>query len=280
MGLRTLMAGRDQPLSLSAADGPPAFGSVAAASVITECLRVQADVAPRSAFARLFGRSPLSDDSRPWYLGALGELDVAARLASLDDSWTVLHSVPVGTRGSDIDHVVVGVAGVFTINAKFHEGGRVWVGSRRLLVNGQKTDHLRNTRHEVARTQKLLTSATGSTVPVRGAIVIVGAKEMIIRERPDDVAVLGAPQLVRWLKKQKPLLEPAQASAVATAVRNRATWSSEPIAAPDTSGFAALRRDVESAGRTRMAWGFALVIAVLGLTVPPALDFYRRVVGG
>ena len=52
------------------------FGTVAAASVMAECLRVQADVPPRGAIARTFGRSPLSDESRPWYLGALGELDV------------------------------------------------------------------------------------------------------------------------------------------------------------------------------------------------------------
>ncbi|AXA95227.1 hypothetical protein CEP17_01650 [Microbacterium sp. PM5] len=65
-------------------DATHAFGSVAAASVMAECLRVQADVLPRSGFARFLGRSPLSEDSRPWYLGALGELDVAARLESLD----------------------------------------------------------------------------------------------------------------------------------------------------------------------------------------------------
>lgn len=247
---------------------------------MAECLRVQADVAPRSAFARFLGRSPLSDDSRPWYLGALGELDVAARLESLHDGWTVLHSVPVGTRGSDIDHVLVGPPGVFTINSKFHEGARVWVGSRRLLVNGQKTDHLRNTRYEVARTQKLLSISVGAEVPVRGAIVIVGAKEIRIREQPDDVAVLGAPQLVRWLKKQKHLLEPEQVEAVTAAVRDQATWSNDPNPLSDTSAFPALRREVDSARRTRMTWGIAVVVAVLGITVPLAFDYYGRVFGG
>ncbi|WP_454169594.1 nuclease-related domain-containing protein [Microbacterium paulum] len=164
---------------------------------MAECLRVHADVAPRSAFARFFGRSPLSEDSRPWFQGALGELDVAARLASLGDDWTVVHAVPVGTRGSDIDHVVVGPAGVFTINSKNHEGARVWVASRRLLVNGQKTDHLRNSRYEAARTHKLLSDVIGADVPVRGVIAIVGAKDITIREQPDDVAVLSASQLVR-----------------------------------------------------------------------------------
>lgn len=259
---------------------PHAFGAVAAASVIAECLRVQALVTPRSAFARFLGRSPLSDDSRPWYLGALGELDVAARLASLEVDWTVLHSVPVGTRGSDIDHVLVGPPGVFTINSKFHEGARVWVGSRRLLVNGQKTEHLRNTRYEATRTQKLLSMAVGAEVPVRGAIVIVDAKEIKIREQPEDVAVLGAPQFVRWLKKQKPILEPAQVEAVTAAVRNQATWSNEPSPLSDTSAFPALRREVDSARRTRMTWGVAVLIAVLGIAAPLSFDYYGRVFGG
>lgn len=257
-----------------------AFGSVAAASVMSECLRVQADVLPRSGFARFFGRSPLSEDSRPWYLGALGELDVAARLESLDGDWTVLHSVPVGTRGSDIDHVVFGAAGVFTINSKFHEGARIWVGSRRLLVNGQKTDHLRNTRYEVARTQKLLGAVVGSSAPVRGVIVIVGAREVSIREKPDDVVVLTAPQLVRWLKKHRPVLEPTQLAAMAAVVRAEATWSNEPSTLPDTSGFAALRREVEGAKRTRMAWSAAVLLAVLGITVALAIDYYGRLLGG
>lgn len=256
------------------------FGTVTAASVMAECLRVQADVLPRSAFARSIGQSPLSDDSLPWYRGALGELNVASLLASLDDGWTVLHSVPIGTRGSDIDHVVVGAAGVFTINSKFHEGARVWVGGRRVLVNGQKTDHLRNTRYEVVRTQKLLSTVVGADVPVRGAIVIVGAKQITIREQPTDVAVVGASQLLRWLKKQKPILEPAQLSAVAAVVRTEATWSGEPSGVPDTSGFATLRREVESARRTRMAWGIAALVAILGTAGPLAFDFYARMLGG
>ncbi len=265
--------------------GPPhapqeRFGSVAAASVMAECLRVHADVAPRSAFARFFGLSPLSEDSRPWYRGALGELDVAARLAMLGDGWTVVHSVPVGTRGSDIDHVVVGAAGVFTINSKNHEGARVWVASRRLLVNGQKTDHLRNSRYEAARTHKLLSDAIGADVPVRSVIAIVGAKDITTREQPDDVAVLSASQLVRWLKRQKPALDPAQVAAVAAAVCTRATWSDDPDTHQDLSGFAALRREVNAARHVQMAWGAAVLIAVLGITMPLPFPYYERLLGG
>lgn len=265
----------DSPASTSST-----FGAVAAASVMTECLRVQADVPPRGALARTFGRSPLSEESRPWYLGALGELDVAGRLDSLGEGWTVLHSVPIGTRGSDIDHVVVGAAGVFTINTKFHEDARVWVGSRRLLVNGQAKDHLRNSRYEATRTQKLLSAAAGTEVPVTGVIAIVGAKQITIREQPADVAVLDATRLTRWLKKQKPRLDQAQTAALSALVRDAATWTGEPQHESDVSGFDALRREVVGAKRVRVLWGGALLIAILGVTAPAAIDFYSRAVGG
>ena len=185
-------------------DQPPkqvaTFGSVPAAAVIAECLRVQRGVPARSAVARLFGRSPLSADSRPWYVGALGELDVARRLEVLGPDWTVLHAVPIGTRGSDVDHVAVGPAGVFTINTKFHEDAKVWVGSRRLLVNGQPKDHLRNARYEAERVGQFLAATTGGDVTVTGIVAIVGAKEITVREQPADVRVLRATELVRWLR--------------------------------------------------------------------------------
>ncbi|MDP9431276.1 MAG: NERD domain-containing protein [Actinomycetota bacterium] len=50
----------------------------------------------------------MKTDERAWRIGADGEKAVAARLAELGDRWRVLHAVPVGERGSDIDHVVIG----------------------------------------------------------------------------------------------------------------------------------------------------------------------------
>ena len=130
-----------------------------ATSVIAECLRVQATIPKNTAVQRFFGVSPLGREAQPWYVGALGELDVARRLGTLGPGWYVLHSVPVGTGASDLDHVVIGPAGVFTINTKHHRGQNVWVGRRRILVNGQRTDHLRNAAYEATRTSKLLSVA-------------------------------------------------------------------------------------------------------------------------
>lgn len=182
--------------------------------------------------------------------------------------------MPIGTRGSDIDHVVVGAAGVFSINTKFHEDARGWVGSRRLLVNGQPKDHLRNTRYEATRTQNLLSTAAATEIPVAGIIAIVGAKQITMRERPADVAVLDAARLTRWLKKQKPRLDQAQTAALSALVRDAATWTNEPQHERDVSGFDALHREVVGAKGVRMLWGAALLIALLGVTVPVALHYY------
>lgn len=83
-------------------------------------------------------------DERAWRVGADGEETIGAKPEKLTtDAWYVLHSVPVGTRGSDIDHVVIGPAGVSTINTKKHPGKEVWVSKTSIVVNGHRTDHLR-----------------------------------------------------------------------------------------------------------------------------------------
>jgi hypothetical protein len=256
-----------------------AFGSVPAAAVIAECVRVQREVPVRSAAARFFGRSPLSEESRPWYAGALGEIDVARRLERLGPEWTVLHAVPIGTRGSDIDHLVVGPTGVFTINTKFHEDAKVWVGSRRLLVNGQPKDHLRNARHEADRVSKLLTSAIGDEVKVRAVIAIVAAKEITIREQPADVTVVRAGDLARWLRRHKPLLQPERVAEIARTVRRRETWTSAAETPVDAERFAALQREVSKARGVRVLWSLGGLLALLGVTVPFALNAFAGLLG-
>jgi len=91
-------------------------------SVMQECLRIQAAAPPQRAAARLFGQNPVHPEARSWYRGAIGEIEVAEVLSKLGPEWTVLHAVPVGSGSSDIDHVVIGPAGVFTINTKNHTG--------------------------------------------------------------------------------------------------------------------------------------------------------------
>jgi hypothetical protein len=256
---------------LPAAPGVTLRGRQPAASVIAECLRLQALARPRSLFSRVFGRSPLTAESQPWYAGALGELDVARRLDALGPGWHVLHAVPVGTGSSDIDHVVIGPPGVFTINTKHHAGQDVWVGARRLLVAGQKTDHLRNARYEGTRAGQRLSAAVPGRVEVVPIIAIVGARRFTIRERPADVVVLREHRLISWLRRLTPVVPPATVERLADAAAEPSTWHRAPHLGPvDLDAFRALRGEVARSRRRRRGWALAILLAFI-LAIPVGL---------
>jgi Nuclease-related domain len=161
--------------------------------------------------------------------GARGERTVGRQLSTWAAryGWYVLHAVPVGRRGADIDHVVIGPFGVITVNTKTTVTA-VWVGEYGLTVGGKSVDYLRKSRSEASRAGRLLDRATGFSVPVQPAIVFVGARRVAIRRGgPPDVAVLPSPRALRqWLRKQAPVLEPGQVDAIYAAARRPASWQS------------------------------------------------------
>lgn len=244
---------------------PDSFGRRPADAVVNAFLNVQSTAAPRSRFARFLGRSPLTEASRSWYLGALGEREVGTLLAQLDPAWTVLHSVPVGTRGSDIDHLLVGPAGVFTLNSKFHEGARVWVGARRLLVAGQKTDHLRNATFEATRVTRTLAERTGLTVDAVPVIVLVRPGAVTVRQRPEKVVVLRERELVRWLRRRPAALSDEAVASLAAAAAHPATWGAPDASPPRDEEFDLVRREVLGAVRVRQTWAGCAALTVVGL---------------
>ena len=246
-------------------DRPPAY------EVIRECLAQQAQRPPRSALARALGISPIRDDDAGWYRGALGELAVGHQLAKAGPEWTVLHAIPVGAGDSDIDHLLIGPAGVFTLNTKRHRGKKVWVADHRILVAGQKVDHLRNARSEASRASRALSLARGRTVPVSAALVFVGVDEVTIRSRPRDVHIWTERSLLRHLKKLKPQLHPDEVAAIVTVAVRDSTWSSK-SAAPVQPGliaeFAELVRVENVSRRIRIGWLLGLVAVVLAVGAP------------
>ena len=61
-----------------------------------------------------------------YWKGGKGERLVGKRLAKLGHEWRVLHSIPIGGRGTDVDHLVIGPGGVYSLNTKNHSGKKVW----------------------------------------------------------------------------------------------------------------------------------------------------------
>jgi ABC-type multidrug transport system fused ATPase/permease subunit len=222
-----------------------------------ECLRIQSDARQRGRLARFIGATPLHPDARSWYQGAIGELEVARVQADLGPEWTVLHAIPVGTGSSDIDHLLVGPPGIFTINTKNHDGKKVWVGGGSLMVDGHRTEHLRNARFEADRAARTLAETVGSAVHVTPIIVVVGAASLSHGRKDSHVLVLRSTELLRWLQTQKRQLSETTVEYFATIAELRATWTARTEAEDDTARhlqrFQRLRAEVIAAGR-RARW--------------------------
>ncbi len=240
-------------------------------AVIAETLRIQDELPPRSWWGRLTGAGPLSARSHPWYQGAVGEIAVGRVLARLGPEWTVLHAVPVGAGASDIDHVLIGPAGVFTLNTKNHSRQDVWVGERAIMVGGHRQHHLPHSRYEAARAAKRLSAAVGEPVSATPVLVLVEPKNLTIKQRPVDVHVLTDRELWRWLQRRRPVLTTEQVARIAAAAVVPGTWHDTPTPSEDPVAlqerFAALRATVRSAQIRRGLWRMAGPVAVLAVVL-------------
>jgi hypothetical protein len=171
--------------------------------------------------ARVLG---VKTDERNWRVGARGEEKVANQLAKLGEGWHRIHAVPVGENGSDIDHVVIGPPGVFTLNTKRHPRGKAWIGERAVMVNGQRTDYLRNSRFEARRASALLSTSCEFPVTVKPVIVFVDLEDITVKQMPSDVHVVTRMRLLAWLRSLPPALDHVAVETIFAAARQSITW--------------------------------------------------------
>lgn len=186
-------------------------------------------------------RAIVDDEARSWYRGVLGERAVAKQLAALGPDWLVLHSVPVGSNDTDIDHVAIGPGGVFTINSKYSPGRDVWARGYGLYVGGHKTGYVPKALAEARRAATRLSRATGMPVEVTPVLVFVDPGRMSV-DGPvggDDAA--GPPVIVTASSDiadaipREPLLTLEHLERIGAAAIDPRTWHDSP--GPD-SGLA------------------------------------------
>jgi hypothetical protein len=168
-------------------------------------------------------------DERAFRVGADGEEAVGPRLERLvKRGWHVLHSIPVGERGSDIDHLLIGPGGLYTINTKNHPGKTIWVGEHAILVSGQKTPYLRNSRYEAERVRKAMLRELGEELPVRAVLVLLTGTlipRVTIKKRPEDVLVLDRMDVPGAFKRAPQRLTPEAVERVYDVARRSTTWA-------------------------------------------------------
>jgi hypothetical protein len=152
---------------------------------------------------------------------------VAAQLAKLGPEWRVLHSIEVGDRGSDIDHVVIGPGGVLTMNAKNHPNTNIWVGGDTFMINGQRVPYIRNSRHEAKRAARLLTEQVGCPVIVLGVIAVMGAQRGFkIKQQPEDgaVVIVQRRRIAQYVQGLPRRLTDREIEAIHDVARRSTTW--------------------------------------------------------
>lgn len=176
---------------------------------------------PYGRLAALVLRRRTEADS--WRDGLAGERAVAGELKRLPRDWRVLHSIPL-PRDVDIDHLLIGPGGVFTINTKNHRGKDVWVGDDSVKVNhGEARPYVRKARAEASRAARALERGCRFPVPVQPVLAFVRPAALTVEPSLHDVRAVPE----RSLSALGPLtgvLTADQVRTVYEVARDRRTW--------------------------------------------------------
>jgi hypothetical protein len=144
-------------------------------------------------------------DAAKWAAGADGERRVADELGKLPEAWTVLHDrlLRPGQSEANLDHVVVGPAGLFLIDAK-NWGGSVsaWDGGlyQHLGAGSSRTSQSRHA--EVLKVHGMASYMSVETgLPTTPVICLAGPSEAKFGEPQliKGVWVIPLSKLIAWL---------------------------------------------------------------------------------
>lgn len=171
--------------------------------------------------ARLLLR-PTEWDS--WRKGLEGERRVGAELNRLThQGWRVLHSIPLANN-VDIDHLLIGPGGVFSVNTKYHDKRAVWVGDDAVRVDhGKPAPYARKSRAEAKRVGKVLEHYCAFPVRVEPVLAFVGVTELKVVATQLSVRVYKERE-VAALAPLSGVLTPEQVEEVYSVARHKQAW--------------------------------------------------------
>lgn len=140
-----------------------------------------------------------------WQQGAWGEEFTASELAQLPHpGWVAMHDLPDGN--GNVDHVLLGPAGIFLIDSKKYAGTLRVDGDEIVVTNEldpsvsyRDRAMLRAVRGQAARLNAELRARSGRSAWVEAVVVIWGDFPQRIHTG-DRVTVVHGRELVGWLK--------------------------------------------------------------------------------
>jgi len=179
----------------------------------------------RTRLARLLN---VHTDERAWRIGADGEETVGSRLQRLmkgdKGDWLVLHDIVLNSRGTNLDHLVIGPAGIYSINTKHRPKAKVIVTARSIRINGyREAKYLPAAVAEASTVARTLQLHAGFPLVVHPVIVLVGA-ELNVRTPPAHVSVIQAAAVPNCFKRLPVVLPEAQLKELQRVAGRPATW--------------------------------------------------------
>ncbi|MTV27817.1 NERD domain-containing protein [Nitriliruptoraceae bacterium ZYF776] len=196
-------------------------------------------------------------EDRAWAEGAKGERRVARALERLERrGWHVVHDLTVGTRGANIDHVVVGPPGVFVIDTKYTRA-KVVVHRSTIRFDGYaRTGYLRGVERQRQLATDRLSAAVGFEVPVRSILCLVVPLKhdaMKVVSSPEGCQVVHVEGLVRACRRHSrhPQLSDQQLARIAQVLGDPEVWlPSAPAERPSSSCVSAAAPPADAGATT------------------------------
>ncbi|MEU0371037.1 nuclease-related domain-containing protein [Streptomyces sp. NPDC006283] len=179
--------------------------------------------------SRVQRRRPMSEARRK---ELLGERRTGAELGRLTrHGWRVLHSIPL-TYGEDIDHLLIGPGGVFTIRTEYHPQQSVRAGDDTVTIDdGAPLPYITECRAEADLVRGTLERHTDFPVPVHPVLVLVDAASLDVAATQTDVRVYRERQLSA-LAPLAGALTAYEADRLYEIARRRGVWGGDVTADP------------------------------------------------
>lgn len=184
-------------------------------------------------------------DATSWIWGVQGEQEVAVVLAALPTEGHVLHAVPAGSKGRDLDHLLIGPAGVIVINTKHHHNAKVNHSRDCLWIGKHPHNAPRDVAAAATTTTELLCRLSGVRAPGHGIVALVCAASLR-RAQSAVGTVVHAEDLPRHIRALPASLSAAQVNALLAVAQDPATWEGSARVTQDAAGLSADYRTVTS----------------------------------
>jgi len=143
--------------------------------------------------------------------GLQGEQEVVSTLvATLDNQWTLFSGVVIDGMWGDIDHVLIGPAGVFAIETKNWSGTIKYDDERRLWYRVSERNPngeiLKDPTEQAAQGANALQGLIGQRVT---PVVVFTNRNAVYQGDHPTISVLTLPHLVPWLQAQPHIINSA-----------------------------------------------------------------------